>query len=85
MLQKFFKEVYNSENYKDIINNKILLGYKKKINDEIQFWLKNSDRAEKHKEYGLRVASDDPVEYQKIGETVSAAERRRPRTDRRIM
>ena len=40
---------------------------------------------EKHKEYGLRVASDDPVEYQKIGETVSAAERRRPRTDRRIM
>ena len=47
-VEEVFKEVYNSENYKDIINNKILLGYKKKINDEIQFWLKNSDRAEKH-------------------------------------
>lgn len=39
-----FKIVYNAKSHKDLLNNKYLLSYKKKANDELKYWIDNAEK-----------------------------------------
>ncbi len=47
-IEEVFDVIYNSKKPEDIIDSKILIKYKNKINGEIQYWINNRDKAEKH-------------------------------------
>ncbi len=48
-IEDVFQIVYNAKSYNDIMENKTLLKYKKMANDEIKYWIDNSNKSEKYK------------------------------------